>query len=112
MTWRCKSLEAEAPLGNLAVGGLGAGPAATGLAVLVLLAHGAFDHQVAHDVMALQDGGDLQVDLGGAPQPCLGTGQAQAKVLEFLGTAAISVCGGRHSHHPQDPCGFRGGGLR
>ncbi len=27
MTWRCKSLEAEAPLGNLAVGGLGAGQA-------------------------------------------------------------------------------------
>ena len=77
-------LHIEAPLGDLAVGGVGTRAAAARLLEDVLLAHDAANLEVAADVVLVQDELDLQVDLGGAAQPGLGRGQALAQLLQLL----------------------------
>ena len=77
-------VQVEAPLGDLAVGGVRAGAAAPRLLEDVLLADDAADLEVAAHVVLVQDELDLHVDLGGAAQPGPGGGQALAQPLEVL----------------------------
>ena len=65
-------LEVVAPASDLAVLGVGPGPAAAGLLEGMVLADGALDLEVAADPVVLEDLGDLEVDGGGGALACPG----------------------------------------
>ncbi len=87
--------DVEAALGDLAIGGVGAGTTASRLLVEMLFADGASDLEVAADGVSVENRLDLEIDFRGTPQPRLGPGEAIAELLKlFTGGGDVAAPAG------------------